>query len=98
MPQVVVITGIDNQIAEDGFGVGITPEPAVIADPKYSGLQAGGANGSIIDDDLRGVIVGSVLGSISEHGTSTTFSIVLNSEPTGNVSVPISSGDLTNGT
>ena len=97
VPQVVVITGIDNQIAEDGFGVGITPEPAVSADPKYSGLQAGGANGSIIDDDLRGVIVGAVLGSISEHGTSTTFSIVLNSEPTGNVSVPISSGDLTEG-
>lgn len=97
VPQIVVINGIDNQIAEGGFGIGIAPEPAVSADPKYNGLQAGGANGSIVDDDLRGVIVGSVLGNISENGTSTTFSIVLNSEPTGGVSIPISSGDPTEG-
>ncbi|MFO1001132.1 MAG: Calx-beta domain-containing protein [Planctomycetaceae bacterium] len=97
VPQVVVITGIENQIAEGGFGVGITPEPAVSADPKYNGLQAGGASGSIIDDDFRHVIVEPVHEHISENGTSTTFSIVLNSEPTGIVSIPISSGDPTEG-
>ena len=97
VPQVVVITGIDNQIAEGGFGVGISPEPAVSDDPKYNGLQTGGANGSIIDDDFRQVIVDSVHENISENGTSTTFWIVLNSEPTGNVSIPISSGDPTEG-
>ena len=97
VPQVVVITGIDNRIAEGGFSVGITPEPAVSADPKYNGLQAGGAGGAIIDDDFRRVIVDSVHENISENGTSTAFSIVLTSEPTGNVSIPISSGDPTEG-
>lgn len=97
VPQVVVITGIDNRIAEGGFGVGITPEPAVSADPKFNGLQAGGASGSIIDDDFRRVIVEPVHENISENGTSTTFWIVLNSEPTGNVSIPISSADPTEG-
>jgi hypothetical protein len=97
VPQIIEITAINNNIAEGGFGIGISPQVTVSADPKYNGFQGSGANGSILDDDVKRVIVQPITQNISESGTSTTFSIVLNSEPTGNVSIPISSDDLTEG-
>ena len=86
VPQVVVITGIDNQIAEGGSGIGIAPEPAVSADPKYNGLQAAGANGSIIDDDILTLSLTIIPISISENGGTATGTISRND---GNLSLPL---------
>lgn len=98
VPQTVVLTSIDNNIAEGGFGIGISPQAAVSADSKYNGLIAAGANGSIIDNDFRGVTVQPVSEHVSEAGTSTNFTIVLTSQPTGNVTVPLTVDDPTEGT
>ena len=51
------------------------------------------------DNDTAGVTVSTPSGtSTSEAGTAVSFTIKLNSEPTANVTIPISSSDTTEGT
>lgn len=98
VPQTVVITAIDNFVAEGAFGIAVLPQPAISADPKYNGLRSTGTNGSILDDDFVGVSVSDVTRNTSESGQTATFTVVLRSEPTGTVEIPIGSNAPTEGT
>ena len=50
------------------------------------------------DDDVAGITTGAVTGSLTEAGGTVTFTVVLDSEPTANVTIAVSSGDPTEGT
>ncbi|MCA9085301.1 MAG: hypothetical protein KDA81_14650, partial [Planctomycetaceae bacterium] len=97
IPQDILITAIDDNIAENSLGIVVLPQPAVSADPRYNGLRPQGANGSILDNDTRGVSVSEISGDTSENGSSATFSVVLQSEPTDVVTIPLSSSDPSEG-
>ena len=56
------------------------------------------ATGTISDDDTRGVNVSAISGDTTESGVTATFSVVLTSEPTADVEIPLSSDDATEGT
>ncbi|MHC4575636.1 MAG: choice-of-anchor Q domain-containing protein, partial [Planctomycetota bacterium] len=51
-----------------------------------------------IDDDLAGYTVSAISGDTTETGGTATFTVVLNSEPTDNVTVNFDTSDLTEGT
>ena len=53
---------------------------------------------TIVDNDTRSVTVSSISGDTTESGGTATFSVVLTSEPTADVEIPLSSSDLTEGT
>src|SRR5690606_29550557 len=64
------------------------------------GYAIGTANaiGTIGNDDTAGVTVSGISGNTTEGGGTATFTIVLNSEPIVNVTIPINSNDTTEGT
>ncbi len=90
--QTVTVAGVDEMI-DDGdtpFAVRLT---ASSADAVYDGLPIGSVTGLAIDDDESGIqVVGDDL-QVDETGTTATFSVVLTTQPTGTVTIPITSGD-----
>ncbi len=64
---------------------------------EYSGITKN-VSVTTIDDDVAGVTTGAVTGSLTEAGGTATFTVVLDSEPTANVTIAVSSGDPTEGT
>jgi hypothetical protein len=93
MPQSAVIVGVADVVADGAHLVTITTEPAVSEDPSYDGLDADDLEISVLDDTDAGITVGAQHGVTSESGTTATFNIVLNSQPTASVTIPFSSSD-----
>ena len=50
------------------------------------------------DDDTVGIFVSAISGNTTEDGVAATFTIFLESEPTADVTIPLSSSDLGEGT
>lgn len=53
---------------------------------------------TIADDDTAGSTVSAISGTLTEAGGTATFTVVLTSQPTASVSIPVSSSDTTEGT
>src|SRR5213075_792023 len=68
-------------------------------DANYRGRNASDVAVTNTDNDTAGVTVSPTSGlTTTEAGGTTTFTIVLTSQPTANVTVPISSGNTAEGT
>jgi fibronectin-binding autotransporter adhesin len=61
-------------------------------------ITQGDAIGTITDDDTRGITVSAISGNTTEAGGTATFTVVLTSQPTADVTIPLSSSDTTEGT
>lgn len=96
-PQTITVTAVDDDIDEDGDTSTIT-HSAASSDLDYNGIAIGSVVASITDNDTAGFTVGAISGSTSEAGATATFTVRLNSEPTADVSVSLSSSDTTEGT
>jgi|GEM_PF-5834951 len=97
-PQAAIVAGVRDAIADDGNTVTIETLPAVSTDPSYAGMDAGDVEVFVIDETNGGIVVGPSSGSTSESGGTAIFNIVLTSQPTATVTIPLSSNDLTEGT
>jgi Calx-beta domain len=98
MPQTVTVTGVDDAIADGPQLYHILLEPAVSTDPAYDGFDPPDVSVTNTDNDSPGITVTPTSGLlVSELGDTATFTIVLNSEPTADVTIPLSSSDLTEG-
>ncbi|MEZ6129927.1 MAG: hypothetical protein R3C59_14690 [Planctomycetaceae bacterium] len=64
------------------------------SDPLYHGFDANDVSVTNVDNDSVGVTV-SAIGDTTESGGTATFTVVLNSEPTADVSIGLSSSDTT---
>ena len=96
--QVVTVTGVNDDVDDDNIAFSIVTAAATSTDPKYNGLNAGDVSVTNTDNDVAGVTVSAISGNTTEAGESATFTIVLTSEPTHDVSVGLSSSDTTEGT
>ena len=99
VPQTVGVTGIDDSIDDGDQNYAITFASAISSDPKFSGRK--GADIAIvnINDDTSGVNVSPLSGLVTtEAGGTASALISLKSQPLANVSISLSSGDLTEGT
>ena len=90
--QTTTITSVDDNIAEGN--------EAVVLD--ITGVSGGGAAESgtpqqiavtITDDDSAGFTLSKTTASVAETGTTDTFTVVLNSEPTANVTLTLGDND-----
>ncbi len=98
-PQTVTVTGVDDSVADGDQPFTIVLSPAVSSDAGYSGLDPDDVTGTNLDNDTAGVIVTPTSGLVTtEGGGQATFSVVLRSQPSAEVAIPVASNDLTEGT
>jgi hypothetical protein len=91
-PQRVTVTGVNDDIDDATQVYPILIGPATSTDTTYNGLVVANPNISNTDDDTAGVTVAPLTTLItSEASTQATFTVVLRSEPTATVTIPISS-------
>ena len=89
-PHTVRVMGVENNIDHLDSQM-TTIEHTVVATGDYSGETLGDVTVSVEDNDTRGVTVTPPTNLTIDEGATTTYSIVLASEPTGNVTVNIGS-------
>ena len=96
----MTVTGVDDTVVDGDVAYTIVTAAAVSTDTAYNGLDALDVSVVNVDNDAGGLTVeprGGTL-TVSELGTTTNFSVVLNCEPAANVTVSFTSGDTTEGT
>ena len=98
-PQVVTVTGVNDMLADGNVAYVVKLAPTVSTDKTYKGLDPADVMLSNIDNETAGVTVTPIAGlRTTEAGGTSTFSIVLNSQPAGDVTIPVASADATEGT
>ena len=99
VPQTVTVSGVNDDIDDGNVGYTILFGATSSADPRYNGIDPMDTALTNTDDDTVGIKVSALSASTtSESGAIATFTIQLNSQPTANVTVPLSSNDTTEGT
>jgi len=90
--QSVTVTAIDDSIT-DGDQICIVQTASAISDdPNYNGIDPDDLTVTVMDDDIPGVNVSGSVVNITE-GTSDNYNIGLYTNPTGNVTIGITSAD-----
>ncbi len=98
-PQTVTVTGLNDAIVDGNQVYTIVTEPATSLDPGYLGMNAADVTITNLDNDTAGIVVSETAITTGEaSGGTATFSIRLLSEPTANVTIALTSSDLTEGT
>ena len=67
-------------------------------DNNYNGLNPADVSVTNTDDETAGFTISSISGNTTEAGGTATFTAKLNSQPTADVSVAVSSSDTSEGT
>lgn len=96
--QTVTVTGVDDQVDDGNINYGIVVGVATSSDTSYNGINPADVALNNQDNDTAGVTVSSPTGTATnEAGGSVSFNVRLNSEPTANVTIAISSSDTSEG-
>ncbi len=98
VPQVVTLTGQDDTASDGTQLYFVETDPATSMDPDYDGRNAADVEAFNIDDETAGITVSETSVTTGEDGTSDTFTVVLNREPTADVIVPLRSTNTSEGT
>lgn len=99
MPQTVVVTGVNDAAADGNVAYTIVTGASVSADLGYSGLAVADVSVSNTDDDAPAITVVPTSGLVTtEAGAMATFTVVLATLPSADVSIALTSSDLTEGT
>jgi hypothetical protein len=99
-PQTITITGADDAIADGNIPYTITTT-TTSTDPKYDNNNVAVPPVSVTntDNETPGITLTPTAGlTTTEAGDTTTFTAVLNTQPTSNVTLTFTSSDLTEGT
>eukprot|EP01059_Diplonema_ambulator_P030329 TRINITY_DN5151_c0_g1_i9.p1 TRINITY_DN5151_c0_g1~~TRINITY_DN5151_c0_g1_i9.p1 ORF type:complete len:6713 (+),score=1239.17 TRINITY_DN5151_c0_g1_i9:1796-20140(+) len=97
-PQQVTVTPVNDNVADGNITYVVETGLATSADPKYNFMNPSDVSVTNVDDEVPGYVVTPTTGLVtSEAGGTATFSVVLRSEPVGDVTVSISSNDTTEG-
>src|SRR5438045_4606631 len=85
-------------IDDSNIAYSIISAAAISDDRSYSGFDASDVSLTNQDDDTAGITVSPTSGLVtSESGSSTNFTVVLNTKPSADVIVNLSSSDATEG-
>ena len=98
---VVTVTGQDDAIVDGDINYTIITGNVQSADPIYDAFGGGAVPNVQVtntDDDAVGVNVSAISGNTTENGGTATFTITLDSQPSGSVTVNLSSNDTSEGT
>ncbi|MEQ1856709.1 MAG: Calx-beta domain-containing protein [Longimicrobiales bacterium] len=98
IPQTGTITGVNDALADGNINYAVVTAAATSTDPRYSGQNPGDVSVTNVDDETAGITVSPAGAPTTEIGGQATFTVVLNTQPNANVTVGLTSGDLTEGT
>ena len=97
-PQTVTVTGVDDAVDDGDVAYTIVTSAATSTDGNYNGLNAADVGVTNTDNDTAGITVSPTAGLITtEDGGTATFTVVLTSQPTADVTVGLESTDSTEG-
>ena len=100
-PQTVTVTGIDDDIIDGTITSTITVAvDDANSDDNFDSLADQTVSATTTDDDVAGFTIVETDGSteVDESGTTDTFTVVLDAEPTEDVVLSVTSGDETEAT
>jgi hypothetical protein len=98
-PQTVTVTGVDDGFAHADVSYTIITAPAVSQDSAYRGLDPADVSVTNVDMHQAGITVSPTSGlTTTEAGGQATFTVQLNTQPTGDVTIPVSSSNTAEGT
>jgi hypothetical protein len=97
-PQMVTVTGVDDFSVDGNIAYTIITGAAVSTDPNYNGINPADVTVVNTDNDIAGITVNPVTGLVTTEGGGTAaFTIALNSKPTSNVTINLSSSNVFEG-
>ena len=98
-PRMVTVIGVDDAEVDGLVGYAVLTAAATSPDPLYAGVDAADVSVGNLDNDVAGIDVSPATGlTTTEAGGKATFTVVLTSQPTGDVTIGLSSSDTTEGT
>jgi hypothetical protein len=97
MPQTVTVTGVNDFIDQDDASYLVQLGPTRSSDKSFNQLPPYTVTIVSIDDDTAGFMASAISGDMSENGISATFTVRLTSQPLAEVTLPLTSSDLTEG-
>ncbi len=99
VPQTVTVTGVPDSIVDPNVAYTIVTAAAASADANYSGLNPDDVSVTNTNVDVAAVIATPASGHFTnENGTTSTFNVVLATQPSANVTVALLSSTSTEGT
>ncbi len=99
--QLVTVRGADDKVQDGGQPYRINTDNAVSNDTNYQGMEVPNVEVLNVDNDTAGITVkpgNNVTLVTREDGSTATFTVELNSQPTADVSFGLTSNDLGEGT
>ena len=99
MAQTVTVTGVDDAVVDGPITYTIVTAPAVSTDPNYNTRDAADVAGDEHRQRRRGDHgdAGDEPLTTTEAGGTATFTVVLNTQPTANVTIALSSSNPAEG-
>jgi len=95
--QTVTVTGSDDFLADGDQSYTLTTALSSSLDPDYRNLTSSTVTVTNTDDETSGISVSNPSNNTSENGMTATFTVVLNSQPTADVSMALRVSDATEG-
>ncbi|MBK8169720.1 MAG: hypothetical protein IPK60_05190 [Sandaracinaceae bacterium] len=98
LAQTITVTGVNDFVADGDRAYLVATNAATSTDPNYDGFDASDVALTNGDDDMPGISVTPTSGLVTTEGGGTdTFSVVLNSQPTADVVIPLSTSNAQEG-
>ena len=94
----VTVTAVNDDIDEASPHTSTVTHTATSNDSNYDAIGVDTVTASVTDNDTAGITVSDISGNTTEAGATSTFTVVLESEPTANVSIDLATSDATEGT
>jgi hypothetical protein len=98
-PQIATVTGLDDDVVDGAVTYQILFDAAVSSDGAYNGIAPDAIELDNLDNDTSDIQVSTLNGFTAESGGVTaTFTLVLESQPSADVTITLDSDDPTEGT
>src|SRR6185436_15699938 len=98
VPQTVTVTGVDDLVDDGDIAYNVVLGAPTTADAIYAAIDPADVSVTNADNDGAGITVTPVAGlGTTEAGGTASFTVVLTSQPTADVVIPVASSDTTEG-
>lgn len=97
-PRTVTLTGVNDDVEDGHQQYSVSVGPSTSPDSKYNPKTASDVKVVNRDDDTAVILVSAVSGATNEDGTTASFTIALQTQPTAEVKVGVSSTRPSEGT
>ncbi|MBE9146515.1 Ig-like domain-containing protein, partial [Planktothrix mougeotii] len=96
--QNITVTGVDDNSIDGNKAYKIVTADATSTDTNYSGLVSNDIGVTNLDNDIAGFTISPISSNTTEAGGTSTFTIQLKTQPTADVTLPLSSDNTAEGT